>query len=454
MRITIVGCGKVGSALAQQLQTENHEITIVDKSESVIENISNNLDVIGCVGNGAAYPVLKSSNIENCDLLIAVTTSDEVNMLCCLAAHELGAKHTIARVRNPEYTDQLVDLKDDLGLSMAINPERAVAEEITRILRFPSATRVELFAHGRAELVSLKISKGNVLDNLKLIDFPRAVGAKVLICAVSRNGDITIPGGDFVLREGDDIYMTGAPSEIEKTFNKAGMISSRIRNVMLAGGSRIAYYLTNLLIKDGVNVKIIEQDPARALELAELLPKASVLNGSVADQDLLDEEGISYQDAFVALTGLDEGNILSSLYAHRRNVSKVIVKVNNENLTDLISDSALQTIITPKRVVSDQILCYVRALAARNPGGNALSLYKLVNGRAEVLEFQADDNTSELLNVPLTDLRTKKDTLIACIVRDRSVIIPGGSDCILPGDVVLVATAHQRLSKLSDILEA
>jgi trk system potassium uptake protein TrkA len=454
MRITIVGGGKVGTYLAHQLTHEGHDITVVDTDEQVLEQLGNTMDIITCVGNGASYAVLKSVGIDTCDLLIAVTLTDEVNMLCCLAAHRLGAKHTIARVRNPEYASQLVDMKDDLGLSMSINPERAVAEEVARILRFPSATHVELFARGRVELVSCRVTKDSVFDQLKLSNLPHALGAKVLICAVDRGGQVTIPSGDFVLQQGDDLYLTGAPAEIETTFRKANLLVNRIRSVMLAGGSRIAYYLTSALSKENISVKIVENSRERATELAAMLPKATILWGDVADHELLNEEGLGQQDAFVALTGLDEGNILSALYASRLHVPKVIAKVNNENLVELVKNNGLQSVITPKLVIANLILCYVRALAARKPGGNALSLYKLVGGRAEVLEFRATQEDREMTGIPLAQLQTKKDILIACLVRNGKVIIPCGADSILPGDGVLVATACQRLNELSDIMEA
>lgn len=453
MHIIIVGGGKVGFTLASQLQHEGHEITVIDRSEQVVTHINNTLDVIGCVGNGALYPVLRSANVESCELLIAVTATDEVNMLCCLAAHKLGAKHTIARVRNPEYAGQLYALKDDLGLSMSINPERAVAEEIERILRFPSATQVELFARGKVELVSCKVSPCNALDHLMLCDIPRTLGAKVLICAVDRHGKVAIPSGNFVLAAGDILYLTGTPPEIKKVFKKASLYTNSVRSVMIAGGSRIAFYLAEMLGNENVDVKIVEVSKERAEELAALLPRATVLCGNVADHELLDEEHVDEQDAFVSLTGFDEGNILGALYAHSRHVPTVIAKVNNENLSALVRDSGLQMFISPKMITANLILCYVRALAARTPESNVLSLYKLAGGRAEVLEFRASERDAALINVPLMNLKMKKDTLIASIVHENKAIVPGGADKIFVGDIVLVATAATQFNTLSDILE-
>lgn len=454
MRIIIVGGGKVGFSLAKQLENEDHEITVIDTNEHVINQISSSLDVYACVGNGAVYSVLKSAGVENCDLLIAVTATDEINLLCCLGAHKLGAKRTIARVRNPEYSEQLVALKDDIGLSMSINPERAAAAEIARLLRFPAASQVELFAHGRVELVSCKVTAGNILCDLKLCDLQKTIGAKVLICAVTRGDETTIPSGGFVLKEGDELYLTGAPGEIRRVFKKADLFTDRVRTVMIGGGGKITYYLAQILSRENISVKIIEKDEARASALAAALPKAVILNGDIADYELLNEESVDRQDAFVALTGLDEGNILSALYADRRSVNTVIAKVNNENLYSLIKNSNIDAVVSPKNVTANLICGYVRALDARNPESSVLSLCKLVDGRVEALEFRAREKDKGVIGVPLMELRMKKNMLVACLVRKGRVIIPGGADYIQAGDSVLVVTAGRRLGALTDILEA
>lgn len=452
MNIGIVGGGKVGFTLAQQLLGEGHDITVIDKNEQVIEHISNTMDVMGYVGNGASYSVLQSVGAEQMDLLIAVTAFDELNMLCCFAAHKLGTKNTVARIRNPEYSDLINALKDDLGLSMAINPERAAAAEIGRMLRFPSATKVELFAKGRIELASCRAHKDDMLDGMRLSDLPKNLGVTVLICAVERNDTVVIPTGDFIIQEDDVLYVTGAPKELERMFRKMKLTVNRAKSVLIAGGGRITYYLAEMLLKENVQVKIIEQNGARATELAGLLPKAVILGGDAADHELLMEEGLAAQDAFVALTGLDEGNILSALYADRCHVPKVIAKVNNDNLVSLIKTSGVESIISPKQITANQILRYVRALDASQSDENILSLYKIVGGRVEVLEFRAND-TAAYLNIPLRELRMKKNILIACILRNGQAIIPGGMDCIRPFDHVLVVTADQRFNELTDILE-
>ena len=452
MQIVIVGGGKVGFAITGQLLSEGHDITVVDNDEHVLTQIGNTQDVIGYLGNGASHTVLKEAGAADADLLLAVTETDEVNMLCCLTAHKLGAKHTIARVRNPEYFDQLYFLKEELGLSMVINPELACAQEIARLLRFPSATRVELFAKGRAELVSCRVPKGSVLAGLRLAELSKKTGIKVLICAVERGGQVIIPSGDFVPQEDDMLYFTGAPGDMERAFKKINLSSGRIRSVMIVGGGKITYYLAGELAKEGVTVKIIERDRARAEELAQMLPNAIVLRGDAGKHELLQEEGIGKVDAFVALTGLDEGNILSAAYATTQNVRKVIAKVNSEHLIALLPDAGIDSVVSAKRVTTDRIVGYVRAVNAGLESSNIESLYRIVGGRVEVLEFTAGTEGA-YLNIPLKDLKTKTGVLIACLVRHGHAIVPGGGDCIQPRDGVLVATSSHRMQKLSDILE-
>ncbi len=454
MQIAIVGGGKIGFALAKQLQTESHEIILIDTKDKVIEQASGILDVMGYVGNGASYSVLKEAGVEHCELLIAVTATDEVNMLSCLVAHRLMKKgHTIARVRNPEYVSHLYALREDLGLSMSINPERAAAEEIARILRFPSATHVELFAGGRTELVSFTIPQGNVLDGMMLKKMSQKLALQVLFCAVERGDETFIPSGDFTMTAGDTVYMMGAPKEIENAFRQLKARHQPARSVMIAGGGRISYYLADALCNKHIAVKIIERNKERAEELAELLPDAVILQGDAADHELLAEEGIDKTDAFIALTGLDEGNILSSMYAQKVQVPKVITKINNESLISLIRGNGLQSIVSPKTVTSNQILRYVRAVGNRTENSSMISLYKLANGIAEVSEFRATAKIEALTSIPLMQMRLKKDILIACIVRDGHPLIPHGTDFIKPGDSVLVVSRDHILRELSDILE-
>lgn len=452
MQIVIVGVGKVGFTLASHLVAEGHNVAVIDHNEAVLSQAGNTLDVIGYAGNGAAYSTLVEADVAKADLLIAATASDEINMLCCLIAHKLGTQHTIARVRNPEYFGRSNFLREGLGLSMVINPELAAAQEIARILRFPAATRVEMFAGGRAELVSCRVKPGSPLEGLPLRELSKKTGVKVLICAAERNGDVLIPTGDFLPQADDTLYIIGAPSDMVRAFKKLNLSTMRARSVMIIGGSRIAFYLASALEKDGVTVKIIERDPARAEELGRLLPHAVILTGDLSNHDLLLEEGLEKTDAFVALTGLDEGNILAALFAARHHVGKVVAKVNNADLVPLMRDTALETIISPKGITVNEIARYVRALTASSQEANVIALYKLIGSRAEVLEFRADV-PGAYLNTPLMDLPIKKHVLIACIVRDGRVIIPGGRDEIRLRDGVLAVTSEQQLQSLSDILE-
>lgn len=451
MRIFIVGCGKIGQTLAMQLVSEAHDVTVIDTNEQVLRNINNTLDVICYAGNGASYPALHDAGAEHADLVIAVTESDEVNMLCCLTAHKLGAQHTVARVRNPEYFDQLYFLKEDLGLSMVINPELAAAEEIARVLRFPSAAKVETFAKGRAELVSFRLSKESSLIGTPLFALPQKTGIRVLICAVERDGEVFIPSGAFELREGDQVYVAGATAEMNSSFRKMQMLSSRVRDVIIAGAGRITYYLAGQLVRAGMRVKIVERDRARAEEAAEALPKCTVLHGSMADHELLHEEGLPGADAFVALTGLDEGNILAAMYAASSGVRKVVAKVNNENLVRLVRDSRLDSAVSPRAITANRIVAYVRAVNASRDSSNVESLVQIAGGKVEVLEFHAGSE-GDFLHIPLKELKTKPGILIACIVRAGKAIVPGGLDTIEPRDGVLVVTKDHRLTALGDIL--
>lgn len=453
MQIMIVGCGKMGTTLAVQLVAEGHRVTVVDRSESVIEQISNTQDVIGYVGNGAVFSVLEEAGAKDADLLLAMTQSDEINLLACLIAHKIGAKHTIARVRNPEYANNMYRISDDLGLSMTVNPDRQAAEEIARVLRFPAATHIELFARGHVELVTCRLPEKSVINGIPLYELPQKLGVKVLICAVERNGEFTIPSGGFTLSGGDVIYVTGAPREVARALRKAGVIANPVRSVILGGGGRISYYLAQELLKSNLSVKIIERSKESAHQIAELLPGAVVLNGDITDHELLQEEGIANADAFVALTGLDEGNVLSALYAKRRNVSKVIAKVNNDGLESLVRETTLDSVISPKRVATNVILRYVRAREASADHGRIRGLYKIADGSIEVLEFIASEENRNLLNIPLKDLKTKKHLLIACLVRNGKAIIPGGADSIQAGDVVLVVTEQRLMNDLGDIME-
>lgn len=451
MYVVVVGDGKVGSTLTEQLAREGHDVVVIDNSERALAGSTNTMDIMGICGNGASRKVQLEAGVPKADLLIAATSGDELNLLCCLVAKKLGARHTIARVRNPEYADQMSLIREDLGLSMAINPEFAAANEIFSVLRFPAALKVEKFARGRVELVELLLAQDSPLDGLPLYNLYEKYQVKVLICAVKRGNEVFIPTGDFVLKAGDLISFTAAPAHIAQFFKAVGVSSRRIESVTLVGGGRIAYYLTRLLSSIGVNPKIIDTDEARCRELSETFPKALIIHGDGTEQDLLLEEGLPSTDAFVALTGLDEENIIISMYAASQGVSKVITKVNRSSLATLVSSAGLNSIISPKDITANQIIRYVRAMQ-NSLGSNVETLYKLMDDRAEALEFRVREDDPDLVNIPLKDLQLKSNLLISCISRGRETIIPGGADYIRLHDRVIVVTTNPGLDDLHDIL--
>ncbi|MBQ8393268.1 MAG: Trk system potassium transporter TrkA [Clostridia bacterium] len=453
MKIFIVGGGQVGSNLATSLVAEMHDITVIDPDERVLESIGSRNDVICYVGNGASFSVLQSAGIEDCDLMIAVTLSDEVNMLACLCAHKLGARHTVARVRNGDYSSQLYELKKDLGLTMAINPEKAAAEEIARIIRFPSASRIEIFAKGRMEMVSFKIPKDNPLENMMLKNLTSSLNIKVLVCAVDRGGELIIPDGDFIIKAGDELYITGSPKEIERALRRAKLYVNPVKNLVISGGGRITHHLCEALSKKNISLKIIERDNEKAEEMAALIPSAVVIHGDSTDEELLIEEGIKNADAYVALGDTEEGNILSSLFAKRNGVKKVIAKTDSERMGAITRELGLETSVSPKAVTVNSILRYVRAMAESESCENITSLYKILDGRAEILEFTVDEAIDGLTGITLKELSLKKNLLIAGIVRKNDAIIPGGNDFISVGDSVLVLTTGHSFTRLSDIIE-
>lgn len=451
MQIVVVGDGKVGSTLTEQLSKEGHSVVVIDKNIRALQNTSNALDVLGIEGNGATVAVQQEAGVDKADLLIAATSTDELNMLCCLVARKLGAKHTIARIRNPEYVQQLDLIKDDLGLSMTINPELAAAREISRILRFPSAIKVDFFAKGRVELVEVKLRPGSPLEGLPLHSLYNTYKCKVLVCAVQRDGQVFIPDGSCVLQAEDKINLTAPPAEVARFFKAAGITHTKIRNVMLIGGGRVAYYLARQLDTMNIDVKIIESDARRCQELCELLPRATIIHGDCSDHELLHEEGINQTDALVALTGFDEQNIILSVYANSCGVKKVITKVNRDAFLGMVGTVGLESVVSPKTITANQILRYVRALQ-NSVGSNVETLYKLVNNQVEALEFRIRENAA-YLGTPLCDLPLRKNLLIACVVREGKIIIPRGSDCILAGDSVIVVTANKGLQDFNDIFQ-
>lgn len=451
MRIVLVGDGKVGRNLVKNLADEGHDIVVIDNDPQVIEDAGNTLDIVGVCGNGASYKVQLEAGVDRADLLIATMSSDELNMLCCLIARKLGAKHTIARVRNPEYSEQLNFLRDELGLSLHLNPEYSTANELFRVLRLPAALKVESFSGGRVEMVELRLKNDSILDKVALKDIQKRIGSKVLICAVQREDEIFIPGGNFVLAAGDKIHFVGSANEIVSFLQSLGNFERPIKDIMIIGGSHIAYYLSRMLLGLNLQVKIIEQNFERCMELSELLPKAMIINGDGTDQDLLLEEGIENADAVVTLTGLDEQNILISMYATSLRVKKVLTKVNRGALASLVRDKGLDIVVSPKDITTNRILTYVRGMQ-NSLGSNLETLHRLVDGHVEALEFRVRPSFLQAGKM-LRYLNLKENTLIACITRNNKIIIPFGDDTLQAGDRVIVVTSNQHFDDLADIFK-
>ena len=452
MRIIVVGAGKVGTSLTAQLIRE-HRVTVIDQEPRLIENIINVYDVMGVCGNGASYEVQKEAEVGKADL-IATTSSDEINILACLVAKKLGVAHTIARIRNPEYETQLRFMRGELGLTMSINPEKAAAHEIARVLRFPAAMKLESFSKGRLELVEYRLPENSALNGVQLLDIYKNARARVLICAVSRKGETTIPSGDFQLKSGDKIYVTAAPDQLSAFFQYLGVFRKKASTVMIVGASKMSYYLADELLHMGMSVKIIDQNEQRCVEMSEKLPRALVIVGDGTDSELLSEEGISQTDAFVAITGLDEANILMALSAAKQSgdCCKVVAKINRRSLMELVSsERMIDSIVSVRDVTTELIVQYVRAMECA-AGSQIKTLHRLVGGAVEALEFHVDKGVT-LADTPLRDLKLKPGVLIAGIVRrNGTILIPGGNDAICVGDDVIVVTQDAALQDIHDIL--
>ena len=450
MKIIIVGCGKVGTTLAEQLNRENHDITLIDCDSEALQSISDSTDVMSVTGNGAVYQVQMEAGIKEADLLIATTNSDELNMLCCVIAKKAGNCHTIARIRNPEYSAEINYIREELNLSLAINPELAAAREIARLLRFPNAIKIELFAKGRIELLKFMIPKDSILDRMKVMDVVSRLKSNVLICAVERGDDVVIPDGNFEMRGGDKISFIAPHADCADFFRKAGIENNTVNSAMFVGGGKLTVYLAKALADTKIKIKIIEQDEERCRILSELLPHAMIIHGDGSDQKLLLEEGIRQTEAFASLTGFDEENILLSLYAASQSRAKLITKVNKIAFENVINALNLGSVIYPKMLTADIILQYVRAMQ-NSMGSNIETLYKIVADKAEALEFRVRGD-SPVLGIPLEKLRTRNNLLVACINRNGRIIMPRGKDTLEAGDTVIIVTTHTGLNDLKDIL--
>ena len=450
MKIIIIGDGRIGSILAEELCREKHEVTLIDRHPDPLSQSNNDLDVMIVEGDGATRDVQLEAGADQADLLIACTGEDELNLLCCLIAKKLGTKHTVARVRKPTYVDELELIKDDLGLSMTINPELEAAREMARLLRFPSAVMIDTFAKGKVEILELILSEDSPLNGMTLMELGK-FKSKVLICAVERGEqDVFIPGGNFRLQAGDRISVVASPKEAVRFFRQIGVARSKVRQVMLIGGGRTGFYLASLLLDAGMDVKIIESHEDRAMELSQLLPGATVICGDGTDQRLLLEEGIEHMDAIVAMTGIDEENLLLSLYAKRTTKAKVIAKINRDSYDGIVESLGLESVFYPRSICADNVVRYVRAMQASDAYASMETLCKVARDKVEAMEFRVTASAG-FCGIPLQQLKLKKSLLIGCILRGGRMITPRGSDTIEVGDSVIVVTTHSGLQTLDDI---
>ncbi len=449
-KIIIVGCGKVGISLVENLSNENHDITVIDVNRTVVQKVAETYDVMGISGNGASYSVQMEAGIEKADIIIAVTESDELNLLCCTIAKKVGNCAAIARVRSPHYSEELSYLRDQLGISLIINPELEVAKEMARLLRLPTALEINSFAKGHAELVKFKVPKGNVLNG-KQISSVGEYKCDLLICGVERDGELVIPDGSFVIQELDEVTFIATSLNTQRFFKAIGVETHQVKDCMIIGGGKTSYYLAKQLTSMNIGVKILERNSSRCEELSVLLPKALIINGDGADEDLLKEEGIEDIESVVPLTGLDEENILLTLFTKKCSDAKVITKINRSTFNDIIDGMDMGSVIYPRQMTAETIMTYVRAMQ-NIIGSNIETLYKIFDSRAEAIEFNVEKE-SPVVGVPIMELSLKDNLLLACLNRGGKIIIPRGSDIIMPGDKVIIVTKHTGCRDVRDILK-
>ena len=450
MNIIIAGDGKVGSMLTRQLSGEGHDVTVIDSNAAVLRSSVERYDVMAVHGNCASMGILQQAGVRDADLLIAATSEDEVNLLCCTTAHALNPKlHTIARIRNPEYTEQIYRMRNIFGLSMLINPENQAATEMERLLKYPGFLRRDTFAKGRTEIVELRVDAKSKLRNVSLMDLHSIVRCKVLVCAVLRDGNAVMPKGDFILKEGDRVFFTALSHNLTTLLKNLDILTRRVRKVAICGGGRISFYLASRLKKAGISATILEKSPARCQELCQLLPDAQILCGDVSDQDVLESEGLAGYDAVVTLTGLDELNMIVSLYATSQGVPQVITKLGHTGNRSILDSLSLGSVICPRDLCCSTIVRYVRAM--QNQTGAALSVHTIADGQAEAMEFLVDETTKNC-GLPLKQIRLKPNVLIAGIAHGASTEIPNGDSTFGLGDTLVVVTnGHNMLRQLNDI---
>ncbi len=451
MNIIVVGAGKVGVTIASYLCDENHDVTVIDKREHVLEELMNGTDIQAVCGDGAICSVLTEAEVEKAYLVIATTGSDEINLLCCMTARKMGARHCIARVRNPNYIKQIPFMRTQLGLSMIVNPDFQTAIEISRSLRFPSAIKIEGFSKNRVDLIELKVDANSKLLGLSLTQLSKMFNVKMLVCAIKSGEKVIIPKGDVVLKEGDKIHVTASHAHLNKFFKSIGILKNPIKTVMIIGGGRVSFYLAQQLEEIGMSVKIIENNADTCMTLSERLPKTTIIHGDGTRQELLLEEGIETVDACISLTGIDEENMIISMYAGTKNVRKIVTKINRTALINLAKSFGNDSIVSTKETTANTILQYIRA--KQNAQGNSIkTLTKLVDGRAEALEFFVSTK-SKWLNIPLKNLKIRNDAIIAGIVRSNATVIPNGNDVIKFNDNVIVVTTSRHIKDMEDIFE-
>lgn len=451
MKIIILGAGKVGKTLTKYMANEDHDIIVIDQNADKIDDVVNQYDVIGVVGNGGSYDILMEANANEADLIICVTASDELNILAGLMAKQMGTRHTIARVRNPDYSKQCNFMQNQLGFSLIINPELEAANEIRRTLSFPSAVKVETFARGKVELAEFNVDEQSQLCNIQLSKLKNVSKTNVLVCAISRNDEVIIPDGNYVIKSGDHLYITGSHRDLTRFCFDIGIITKQIKNVMIIGGGKIGFYLAKQLSVLGMRVKIIENNIEYCKILAKKLPFITVINADGSDEEILIEEGIENTDAFLALTGLDEENLILSLYAKKMYHKKTVAKVTRMNYAGLVNSLNVDTIISPKSAIAAQIIRYVRAKVNKDDDSSVKTLYKIVNGEVEASEFIVTSKI-DFLGKTLNELRLKNHILVAVISRNNEIIVPKGETTIELNDHLIIISRDEKLKTLNDII--
>lgn len=451
MKIIVLGAGKVGKTLIKHMSNEDHDIIVVDQNATKVEEVVNQYDVIGVVGNGGSYDILMEAGAEDANLIICVTASDELNILAGLVAKKMGTRHTIARVRNPDYSSQRDFMRNQLGFSMIVNPELEAASEIRRVLSFPSAVKVDTFSRGKVELAEFFVEDHSRLNGVELNQLHKITKTNILVCAVSHNEDVIIPDGNYAIKPGDHLYITGTHRDLSKFCLDIGVITSRIKNVIIIGGGKIAYYLSKQLSTQGIKVKIIEKDKNRCQVLAEKLPYVTIIHGDGSDDELLNEEGIENTDAVLALTGLDEENIVLSLSAKNLYHKKTIAKVTRMNYTGLSNVLKVDSIVAPKKIVASQIIRYVRAKMNKDHDSAVKTLYKIVDGEVEAVEFKVTEHF-KFLHKTINEMKIKEHVLVAAIIRKNEVIVPKGNTAMELNDYVIIVSRGEIMKSLNDML--